>query len=186
MTQVKNQKKWLAVTSFVLSLVWLLLSLTVVWIWAIIWVPLAILWLTIVWIWVIIWVPLAILWLIFWIVALVKKQKKWLAVTWIVISWLILLITSIFSIFVVRYAPLEEINEIAQMMEEDPELAVLMTNEQFAEEFQSRFQTVLIQKFGAANDGLSTWENLESLAVPTIMEEMKNVLYQLKDEYYQK
>jgi hypothetical protein len=56
-----------------------------------------------------------------------------------------------------------------------------MTNEQFAEEFQSRFQTV-----GAANDGLSTWENLESLAVPTIMEEMKNVLYQLKDEYYQK
>jgi hypothetical protein len=24
------------------------------------------------------------------------------------------------------------------------------------------------------------------LAVPTIMEEMKNVLYQLKDEYYQK
>ena len=168
MTQVKNQKKWLAVTSFVLSLVWLLLSLTMVW--------------------AIIRVPLAILWLIFWIVALVKKQKKWLAVTWVVISWLILLITSILAIFVVRNYDeiVVPVKEIAQMMKEDPELAVLMTNEQFAEEFQSRFQTVLIQKFGAANDGLSTWENLESLAVPTIMEEMKNVLYQLKDEYYQK
>jgi len=71
------------------------------------------------------------------------------------------------------------------MMKEDPELAVLMTNEQFAEEFQSKFQEVLIQKFWTeqlTND----WESVENLAVPTIMEEMKNVLYQLKDEYYQK
>ncbi|HPC34404.1 MAG TPA: DUF4190 domain-containing protein [Candidatus Absconditabacterales bacterium] len=168
MTQVKNQKKGLAITSFVLSLVGLLLSLTVVG--------------------AIIGVPIAILGLIFGIVALVKKQKKGLAVTGVVISGLILLITSILAIFVVRNYDeiVVPVKEIAQMMKEDPELAVLMTNEQFAEEFQSRFQKVLIQKFGAANDGLSTGENLESLAVPTIMEEMKNVLYQLKDEYYQK
>ena len=168
MTQVKNQKKWLAVTSFVLSLVWLLLSITIVW--------------------AIIWIPIIILWLIFGIIALAKKQKKWLAIAWTIISWLALLITSIFAFFFIRHYDeiVWPITEIAQMMKEDPELAVLMTNEQFAEEFQSRFQTVLIQKFGAANDGLSTWENLESLAVPTIMEEMKNVLYQLKDEYYQK
>ena len=167
MTQVKNQKKWLAVTSFVLSLVWLLLSITIVW--------------------AIIWIPIIILWLIFGFIALAKKQKKWLAIAWTIISWLALLITSIFAFFFIRHYDeiVWPITEIAQMMKEDPELAVLMTNEQFAEEFQSKFQEVLIQKFWTeqlTND----WESVENLAVPTIMEEMKNVLYQLKDEYYQK
>ena len=166
MIKVEKQKKWLALTSLILSIIGLLLSMTLIRL--------------------VLWFPIALVWLIFGIVALVKKQKKGLAIAGIVMSGIVVIMTAIFSFFLIKYSDsiIEPIKEITALMENDPELAKLMTNKDFSNEFQTKLQEVLIQKL-ATDTPSENWENEDTLWIPMIMEEMKNLLYDLKDEYTQ-
>lgn len=74
MATKKEIKNGYSTTSLVLSIVWALFCLTIIG--------------------AIFWIRLSIAALILGIVALVKKQKKWTALAWVIISGLVLLVST--------------------------------------------------------------------------------------------
>jgi len=163
----KEQKSGLSVTSLILAIVWGLLCLTIIW--------------------AFIWVPAAIVGLIFGIIALVKKQKKWMAIAWVIISWLVILITAwliiFWTIFVKKNSDvlLDPMMQFAETMKQDPELEELMQNPAFQSEFQYLFEQRMREKYGNLEeiDGREEWKQY----IPEIFEEMESVMLWLKEKY---
>lgn len=166
-TKKIEKKSGLSVTSLVLSIVWALLCLTIIW--------------------ALIWIPVAIVGLIFGIIALVKKQKKWMAIAWVIISWLIVLITIWLTIFGTIFLKknsdilLDPMVEFSEMMKQDPELAELMQNPAFQSEFQYLFEQRMREKYGDLEeiDGREEWKQY----IPEIFEEMESIMLWLKEKY---
>jgi len=167
MIKKKEQKDWLSIASLVLSIIWAILCLTVIG--------------------AILGVPLAIVALIFGIIALVKKQKKWMAIAGVIISGLIIVISivviSIWVVFFKRNADvlMGPIKEFSQMIEQNPELTELMNKQEFANEFEYEFKNRMIEKFWTESE----MENREDIKtqIPSIFEEMKDVIMELKEKY---
>lgn len=166
-----EQKAWLSITSFVLSLVWLLLALTVIW--------------------ALFGVPLAIVGLVFGIVALIKKQKKGLAIAWVIIGWIVTLITIAIVIFGTIFLKnnadviIAPITEMAEMMKNDPELATMMNDPAIQEEFETIFEKRLIEKFWEDFTNNEEFESREDIKtkIPVIFDEMEKVMLELKEEH---
>ena len=167
MTTKKEKRDWFSITSLVLSIVWALLCLSIVWIF--------------------IGLPAVIVWLIFGIIALVKKQKKIMAIVWISISSLVILISVslmvIWIIFVRNNADvlIEPIKEFSQMIEQNPELSKLMSNEEFANEFEYEFKNKMIEKFGEETE-IDNRDEVKT-QIPGIFEEMKSIMLELQEKY---
>lgn len=165
-TTQTEQKSGLSTTSLVLAIVWLVLCITIIG--------------------ALVWVPLAIAALIIWIIALVKKQKKWTAIAGIIISWFVILVTIIIVtvgfVFLKNNADtiLNPIMEFSEMMKNDPELAALMQNPEFANEFEYIFKSRLTEKLGTAE--IENLSEIKSI-FPMMFDEMKNVMLELKDKY---
>lgn len=170
-TKNKDQKAWLSTASMVLSIIWLVLCLTVIW--------------------AFLWVPLALLWLIFGIIALVKKQKKGMAIAWVIIWWLVTLITIAIVIFGTIFIKnnadviLDPIMEMSEMMENDPELADMMNDPIIQAEFEVLFKERLIERFGedfGENEKFESREDIK-IQIPVIFDEMKVLMLELKEKH---
>ena len=170
-TKKTEQKSGLSTTSLVLSIVWLLLSMTIIW--------------------AFLWIPLALLWLIFGIIALVQKQKRWTAIAWVVIWGIVTLITLAIVIFGTIFLKnnadliIEPIKWVAEMMENDPELATMMNNPMIQAEFELLFKTRLAEKFGedfAENEEFESRDDIKT-QIPVIFDEMKIIMLELKEKH---
>ena len=167
MTSKKEKKDWLSITSLVLSIVWALLCLSIIW--------------------AFIWLPAVILWLIFGIIALVKKQKKWMAIAGVIISSLVIVVSIIvISIWVMFFRKnadvlIDPIKEFSQIIKEDPELAELMNKKEFANEFEYEFKNRMIEKFWDDAE-MESREDIKT-QIPSIFEEMKNLMFELKEKH---
>jgi hypothetical protein len=73
--------------------------------------------------------------------------------------------------------------EFSEMMENDPEFAALMENQEFANEFEYVFKSRLVEKFGTGEI-----ENLSDIksTFPLIFDEIKSVMLELKEKYQTK
>lgn len=70
--------------------------------------------------------------------------------------------------------------EFGQMIEEDPELAELMKDPQFSNEFEYLLKTRVQEKFGNMEDK----DDVSFTEVfPTIFEEMESIIMELKAKY---
>lgn len=162
-----EQKSGLSTASLVLAIVWLLLCLTIIW--------------------AFIWIPAAIVGLIFGIIALVKKQKKWMAIAWVIISWLVILITAwlviFWTIFVKKNSDvlLDPMMQFAETMKQDPELEELMQNPAFQSEFQYLFEQRMREKYGDLEEIDGREEGKQY--IPEIFEEMESIMLWLKEKY---
>lgn len=159
---VENQSSWLAIASFVLALVGCLFLL----------IP---------FISVILW----ILAIIFGIVALCKKQQaKWASILWIIISILWAAITLIVWLFVGKLIAenkdefISPITEFSAWVEENPEVAALMEDEEFNEKFQSTLEQRLAEKYGEDYEDIEDLEGIFNIW-GDLFEEMKNVATEL-------
>lgn len=166
MATKKEIKNGYSTTSLVLSIVWALFCLTIIG--------------------AIFWIRLSIAALILGIVALVKKQKKWTALAWVIISGLVLLVSTtiliVGFIFVKNNADVlvNPIMELSEIIKNDPELAKLIDNPEFANEFEYMFKSRLIENFGTGEID----EEQDILSVfPLMLDEMKDVMLELKDKY---
>jgi len=166
-----GQKTWLSITSFVLSLVWLLLALTIIG--------------------ALLWVPLALAGLVFGIIALVKKQKKWLAIAGVVIWGLVTLITAtiliVWTIFLRNNSEIivDPIMEIAEMLENDTELATMMNDPIIQEEFERTLVeklTVIFAEDIEDGDKKKSRDEIKPM-IPIIFDEMENVMLELKEKH---
>ncbi len=168
MPENENQKSnGLAIASFVLALVWGFLCLTLIWL------PLGVLcW---------------ILALIFGIVALCKKQTKRASILWIIISllWTIILVvcTSVIWKFIVQHKDqfMSPIAEFSAWVEENPEIAALMEDDEFSDKYEAAIKERLQEKYGeefsnidSIDWALSIWWDM--------FEEMKNVATELAEQ----
>lgn len=168
MPENENQKSnGLAIASFVLALVWGFLCLTLIWL------PLGVLcW---------------ILALIFGIVALCKKQTKRASILWIIISllWTIILVvcTSVIWKFIVQHKDqfMSPIAEFSAWVEENPEIAALMEDDEFSDKYEAAIKERLQEKYGeefsnidSIDWALSIWWDM--------FEEMKNVAIELAEQ----
>ena len=166
-----KQKSWLSTTSLVLSIIWLVLFITIIW--------------------ALLWIPIAIVGLIFGIIALIKKQKKWTAIAWIIIGGIVTLIAIVVVIFGAIFLRnnadviIAPITEMADMMKNDPELATMMNDPAIQEEFETIFEKRLTEKFGEdfAND--ENFEDREDIKtkIPVIFDEMEKGMLELKEKH---
>lgn len=162
-----NQSKGLAIASFVLALVWWVLCLTIIG---------AVLW-------IICW----ILAFIFGIVALCKKQDaKRASIIWIIISICWVAIFSVVTLFAGKFIAenkdqfLSPITEFSAWIEENPEIAALMEDEEFKAQFEATLEQRLKDKYG------EDYENVEDLewvfgVWEDLFEEMKNIATELAE-----
>ena len=160
-----NQSKGLAIASFVLALAWWVLCLTIIG---------AVLW-------IICWV----LAFIFGIVALCKKQDaKRASIIWIILSVCWVAIFSVVSLFTGKLIAenkdqiLSPITEFSAWIEENPEIAALMEDEEFKDQFEAALEQRLKDKYG------EDYENVEDLewvlgVWEDLFEEMKNIATEL-------
>lgn len=165
MPETNEQKSnGLAIASFVLALVWGFFCITLIWL--------------------SLWILCRILSLIFGIVALSKRQTKRASILWIIFSliWaaIVIICTTVVWKFVVQHKDqfMDPINEFTARVEENPELAKLMENEEFSDKFEEvleqRLQEKYWKEYSDINDvnGLMTvWGDL--------FEEMKNIVTEL-------
>lgn len=165
---VENQEsKGLAIASFVLALVWWILCLTVIG--------------------AALGIVCLVLALIFGIVALCKKQgAKRASIIWIIISVLWVAIFSVVTLFAWKFIAnhkdqiLSPITEFAAWVEENPEIAKLMENEEFKTQFEDMLEQRLEEKYG------EDYENIEDLewvfgVWEGLFEEMKSIAMELAE-----
>lgn len=70
--------------------------------------------------------------------------------------------------------------ELSEIIKNDPELAKLIDNPEFANEFEYMFKSRLIENFGTGEID----EEQDILSVfPLMLDEMKDVMLELKDKY---
>lgn len=163
----KGENNWFAIASLVLSIVWLILLISVIG------TPLGII--------------AIILWLIFGIIALNKKQKKSTAITGIVISGIVLILSTVMTIVWIKFIQnnkdvlIDPVVNFSAMVAENPDLLILMNNDNFENEFESLFQIKMIEKFGSGFEW-KWWDEIKN-EIPGIFEEMQNIMLSLKDKY---
>jgi hypothetical protein len=73
--------------------------------------------------------------------------------------------------------------EFSEMIENDPELAALMENPEFANEFEYIFRSRFTEKFGTGE--IESMSDIKS-TFPVIFDEMKSVMLELKEKYQTK
>lgn len=167
MEEKTNWWNWLAIASFVLALVWWFLCLTIIG--------------------GILWIICWILALIFGIVALCKKQTKWASILWIILSllWMAIVVicTTVIWRFIVQHKDqfINPINDFSARVEENPEFAKLMEDEDFSDKFEAAIQQRLQEKYGEKYSDINDinwimdiWDDL--------FEEMKNVATELAEQ----
>jgi hypothetical protein len=77
------------------------------------------------------------------------------------------------------------IQEIVEMMENDPELAEMMNDPVIQSEFELLFKTRLTEKFGEEFAEDQDFENREDIKtqIPVIFDEMESVMLELKEKH---
>ena len=129
--------------------------------------------------------------MIFGIIALVQKQKKWLAIAWVVVGGIVTAITIaiviVWSIFLRNNAEtiVKPVVEIWQMIDEDQKLAEIMSDPTVKSEFEfllrKRIEEKLWKDFGTKEWDQSRNEIKSQL--PVIFEEIKSTMLELKEKY---
>lgn len=167
MEEKTNWWNWLAIASFVLALVWWFLCLTIIG--------------------GILWIICWILALIFGIVALCKKQTKWASILWIILSllWMAIVVicTSVIWRFIVQHKDqfINPINDFSARVEENPEFAKLMENEDFSDKFEAAIQQRLQEKYWEEYSNINDIDWIMDIW-DDLFEEMKNVATELAEQ----
>ena len=167
MEEKTNWWNWLAIASFVLALVWWFLCLTIIG--------------------GILWIICWILALIFGIVALCKKQTKWASILWIILSllWMAIVVicTTVIWRFVVQHKDqfINPINDFSARVEENPEIAQLMENDEFSEKFEAAIQQRLQEKYGEKYSNIDSIDWMMDIW-DDLFEEMINVATELAEQ----
>jgi len=164
MTENENQQSnWLAIASFVLGLIWSLLSLIIIGL------PL--------------WIICLILALIFGIVALCKKQAKRAWILWIIFSILWMIIVAVYTKFALQHKDefIDPIKEFYVWIEENPETAALMENDEFSEKFDAVIEQKLQEKYGEKFSSIDSFDWIVDIRAD-LFEEMKNVATELAEQ----
>ena len=158
---------WLAIASFVLALVWGFFCITLIWL------PLGIL----------CWV----LAFIFGIIALCKKQTKRASILWIIFSllWVVILAicTTVLWKFIVQHKDqfISPISEFSAWVDENPEIAALMENEEFSDKFEEALQQRLQEMYWDKYSDIDSIDWLMNIWWD-MFEEMKNVATELAEQ----
>ena len=168
MPENENQKSnGLAIASFVLALVWWFLCLTVIG--------------------GILWIICWILALIFGIVALCKKQTKWASILWIILSllWMAIVVicTAVIWRFVVQHKDqfINPLTDFSARVEENPEIAQLMENDEFSDKFEAAIQQRLQEKYGEKYSDIDSIDWMMDIW-DDLFEEMINVATELAEQ----
>ena len=167
MEEKTNWWNWLAIASFVLALVWWFLCLTIIG--------------------GILWIICWILALIFGIVALCKKQTKWASILWIILSllWMAIVVicTTVIWRFIVQHKDqfMNPINDFSARVEENPEFAKLMEDEDFSDKFEAAIQQRLQEKYGEKYSDINDIDWIMDIW-DDLFEEMKNVATELAEQ----
>ena len=158
---------WLAIASFVLALVWGFFCITLIWL------PL----------WILCWV----LAFIFGIVALCKKQTKRASILWIIFSllWTLILVvcTTVIWKFVVQHKDqfVTPMSEFAAWVDENPEIAALMEDDEFSDKFEEALQQRLQEMYWEKYSDIDSIDWLMNIWWD-MFEEMKNVATELAEQ----
>jgi len=167
MEEKKTWWNWLAIASFVLALVWGLMCITVFLL------PL--------------WILCLVLALIFGIVALCKKQTKWASILWIIFSliWmtLVAILGTLIWKFVVQHKDqfVTPITNFSARVEENPEIAQLMENDEFSDKFEAAIQQRLQEKYGEKYSDIDSIDWMMDIW-DDLFEEMINVATELAEQ----
>ena len=167
MEEKTNWWNWLAIASFVLALVWWFLCLTIIG--------------------GILWIICWILALIFGIVALCKKQTKWASILWIILSllWMAIVVicTAVIWRFVVQHKDqfMNPITDFSARVEENPEIAQLMENDEFSDKFEAAIQQRLQEKYGEKYSDIDSIDWMMDIW-DDLFEEMINVATELAEQ----
>ena len=167
MEEKKNWWNWLAIASFVLALVWGFFCITLIWL------PL----------WILCWV----LAFIFGIVALCKKQTKRASILWIIFSllWTLILVvcTTVIWKFVVQHKDqfVTPMSEFAAWVDENPEIAALMEDDEFSDKFEEALQQRLQEMYWEKYSDIDSIDWLMNIWWD-MFEEMKNVATELAEQ----
>lgn len=169
MTEKENQQSnWLAIASFVLALIWVACCLSIVG--------------------SILWIICFILALIFGIIALCKKQTKWAAWIGTIVSGIFLILSTILIVvagsFVMKHSDVlvTPVTNFAAWVEENPEIATLLKDEKFSEQFEDLLENKLEEKYGENYQDIKDidW----ALAIwGDLFEEMKWAITELAENY---
>ena len=164
MEEKTNWWNWLAIASFVLALVWWFLCLTIIG--------------------GILWIICWLLALIFGIVALCKKQTKRASILGIIFSALWMAIVVIFATvlwrFVVQHKDqfMNPITDFSARVEENPEIAQLMQDEDFSDKLEVAIQQRLQEKYGEEYSDIDSIDWIMDVWWD-MFEEMKNIATEL-------
>lgn len=167
MEEKKTWWNWLAIASFVLALVWGLMCITVLLL------PL--------------WILCLVLALIFGIVALCKKQTKWASILWIIFSIIWMTLVAIWGTliwkFVVQHKDqfVTPITNFSARVEENPEIAQLMENDEFSDKFEAAIQQRLQEKYGEKYSNIDSIDWMMDIW-DDLFEEMINVATELAEQ----
>lgn len=167
MEEKTNWWNWLAIASFVLALVWGFLCLTIIG--------------------GILWIICWILALIFGIVALCKKQTKWASILWIIFSvlWLIatVILTSAIWKFIANHKDefMNPITDFSARVEENPNIAALMEDDEFSDKFEKALEQRLQEKYGKEYSDINNIDWFMNVW-GDLFEEMKNVATELAEQ----
>ena len=169
MEEKKNWWNWLAIASFVLALVWGFLCIIIIWL------PL--------------WIICLILALLFGIIALCKKQTKWASIIWILFSilWIaaITICTTIVWKFVIQHKDeiISPITEFSTRINENPEIAALMEDENFSDKFNEILKEKLDEKYGNNYSDIKDLDWIFDIWADTF-KEMQNVASELAEQQW--
>ena len=168
MTENENQQSnWLAIASFVLGLIWSLLCLIIIGL------PL--------------WIICLILALIFGIIALCKKQAKRAWILWIIFSILWMIIVAVYTtvawkfIFQHKEQFMNPITDFSARVEENPDIAALMENDEFSEKFDAVIEQRLQEKYWEKFSDIDSIDWIVDIRAD-LFEEMKNVATELAEQ----
>lgn len=167
MEEKKTWWNWLAIASFVLALVWGPMCITVFLL------PL--------------WILCLILALIFGIVALCKKQTKWASILWIIFSLIWMALVAIWGILIWRFVVQHKdqfvtpITNFSARVEENPEIAQLMENDEFSDKFEAAIQQRLQEKYGEKYSDIDSIDWMMDIW-DDLFEEMINVATELAEQ----
>ena len=167
MEEKKTWWNWLAIASFVLALVWGLMCITVFLLH--------------------LWIICLVLSLIFGIVALCKKQTKWASILWIIFSLIWMALVAILGTLIWRFVVQHKdqfvtpITNFSARIEENPEIATLMDDEEFSDKFDVAIKQRLQEKYGEDFSNIDSIDGIMDIWWD-MFEEMKNVATELAEQ----
>ena len=181
MEENKNWWNWLAIASFVLALVWSFLCL----IWCLTSITIIGIFL---WIFCLpLWILCLILALIFGIIALCKKQTVRASIIWLIFSLIWLAVPVIFWIFIWRFVIdhkdqlMSPLTEFAARVQENPNIATMMNDEEFSNKFWEALEQRLQEKYGEEYSEINNIDWIMNI-LGDVFEEMTNVATELAEQ----